>query len=75
MVAKTVNWCQNGAKGVQNEAKRAQKGAKGEQKGAKRKPKSDQNASKNRSSEKVAKREGPQEVADIHFCTIFDQKC
>ena len=41
----------------QGTPKVSQKGAKGSQKGAKSEPRGDQNATKNRSSEKVAKRE------------------
>ena len=47
---------QKGAKGSQKGAKGNQKAAKGSQKGAKGEPTGDQNASKSRPSEKVAKR-------------------
>ena len=58
----------------QREPKRSPKGGKSSQKGAKMEPKSDQNASKNEASKKVAKMWS----AKAHFGTflgaIFDQK-
>ena len=70
---------QKGAKGSQKGAKGSPKGAKGSQKGAKRRqrgaksePKGDQNASKNRSSEKVAKREPKRHAAGLFLGAIWE---
>ena len=51
------NLCEKRAKGNQREPKGRQKESQMCQKGAKREPRGDQNVSKNRSSETVAKRE------------------
>ena len=68
---KEAKGSQKGAKGNQKGAKRSQKGAKGSQKGAKREPKGDQNASKNRCPEKVAKRVLPG-GASTWICSFWE---
>ena len=60
--------------GSQREPKRSPKGAKGSQNGAKMEPKSDQNASKNQASEKVAKRSILRLKSGSILGAIFDQK-
>ena len=66
-----------GAKGSQKGAKGSEKGAKRQPRGAKREPTGDQNASKSRSSEKVAKRvpkRSPATCRDGPFWEPFSPK-
>ena len=63
---------QKGAKGSQKGAKGSQKAAKGSQKGAKGEPTGDQNASKSRPSEKVAKKGAKKGAPGFIFGAILE---
>ena len=72
-IQKGAKWCQKGAKGSQKGGKGSQKGGKGSQKGANMEPRGDQNAYKNRSSEKVSKSEPKGGARALSFGAILVQ--